>query len=112
VQLPPKSPVDGRIEHNGKTVAYAEFKRRNNRMWQYPDFEISNSKIEHGFRVADAEGVEFLLLVWWKDGLFYARCPREYQTRPGGRTDRGDPWDQETMAVIDLDLFQPVREAP
>lgn len=106
MKLPISYRLDIGVIQGGIITAFAEFKCRNIRMDLYDSFFISLSKL---MILQDYVGRGFVshLVVGWTDymGVFEPRVTDEFEIRPGGRTDRGDPADMEPMAHIPTTSF-------
>lgn len=91
--------LDFRLEFaDGTAAAMAEIKRRTG---NYPSVFLSLKKAP-AIRAADAQGLDVLFFVLKRDGLHGAfldpRLP--YPRATAGRTDRGDPFDVEELALV------------
>ena len=98
-------------EKDDKVPAFVvEYKRRNIPRTKFSTYIISAAKIRNVFETADDLNTIPLLLVEWTDGLYYhlIEDPSSYDTKEGGRWDRGDAADVEQMAHISIDSFNKV----
>ena len=95
------------LSKRGKPRIVVEIKTRRNSSYQYPTFMISKQKYDALCRLAE-RGLNTGMLVQWTDRLGYVSVPVEHRTQLGGRYDRGDPKDIETVVLIDTKKFQTV----
>ena len=97
------------ITRNNKVLGFAELKCRNNNRKQYPSLILSLNKWIHGKQLAAEVSGGFLIIVQWKDGLFYFKesgLHVDYDF--GGRKDRGDDQDMEPVVKIPVDYFKEI----
>lgn len=99
--------IDWRAYRNDKQVALIEFKKRNNTRSKYPTYMVSHAKWLNGLRMSKTEGVPFILVIQWTDGLYYLSCKdtTPHTLGSGGRWDRNDRHDVEKMIYLDTNLF-------
>lgn len=99
--------IDWLAYRGDKPVATIEFKKRNNPRTQYPTYMVSKAKWDNGIKAAHELSVPFLMVIRWTDGLHYLQVTPDtpVTTGKGGRRDRGDNADIETMVYVDTKLF-------
>lgn len=99
--------VDGVLLHpNGNAAALVEIKVRNNESARYPTYMLSATKWRNGLAEATNQGVVFLLVVRFTDGVFVTKLKQKYQVGEGGRRDRNDPKDIEQCIFIPMSDFR------
>ena len=96
------------LSKNGRPKIAVEIKTRRNSSHRYPTFMISKQKYDALCRLRGHDIVTGLL-VQWTDRLGYVSVPVEHTTTVGGRYDRGDARDVETVVLIDTKKFQTVE---
>ena len=89
-----------------EVVGHFECKRRYNPMNRYNDFAISMIKVE----AARAKTKPCAIVVQWDDCIGWVRPEQIAYTKMGGRSDRGDPADQELMAHFRFDDFKMIDQ--
>lgn len=105
------SSVDGMlVDGNGNNVAIIEIKNRRNAHDKYPTYMLSAGKWRRGMQIAEQYGLPFLLFVGFTDGIYYTKLKKHYETSMGGRTDRFDPFDQESCIYINMSDFRKIEE--
>jgi hypothetical protein len=67
---------------------------------------ISKKKIDSAKQLNRSTGLNTILVVKWTDELGYVSLNKDYPERQGGRYDRNDPADVETVVDIDILLFK------
>lgn len=97
------------LAKDGKARIAVEIKTRRNPSHQYPTFMISKQKYDALYALSK-KGLRTGILVQWTDRLGYVSVPVEHTTRMGGRYDRGDSKDIETVVHIDVKKFETVKE--
>jgi hypothetical protein len=108
-KLPRSYYVDWLITRNNQVKAFAELKCRSNNRRQYPSLILSLHKWIHGKQLAAEVSGEFLIIVQWKDGLFYFKeSGLAVSYGFGGRKDRGDDQDMEPVVNIPVDYFKEI----
>jgi hypothetical protein len=107
-QYPPMHPANGKFIMDGRTIAVAEIKTRNNKSSKYPTLMISSTKCKRGKDWAQKENAAFILVIKFTDGVFMTRVTNKYQEYLGGRQDRNDPNDLERCAYIPISSFMRV----
>lgn len=92
---------------NGELKAAIEIKCRTNRMHQYPTYMISKAKYDYAVEEGARIRIPVLLVVQWSDALGYVDLTKvEVVESVGGRVDRGDSKDVESVVLIDTKLFR------
>ena len=56
------------------------------------------------------KGFNTALFVQWADDLAYVKIPTTFKEGVGGRYDRGDPLDHESVVLIGTTLFKSVPQ--
>lgn len=89
-------------------VAMIEFKCRTNPRLKYPTYMISARKWEHLQESSRRTMKPALLVVRWTDYLGYVVVSDDtpVQISTGGRVDRGDAQDIESVVLIDTQHFR------
>lgn len=103
--------IDVAFRRAGALSAYAEIKCRTNAHDRYPDYLIDAAKVERGRWIAGYDGVPYLVIVRFTDGIWYARIRESDPLRiaAGGRVDRGDPMDIDRCAFIPMGAFRKLK---
>lgn len=96
------------LSKDGRPRIVVEIKTRRNGSYKYPTFMISKQKYDALHRLS-LRGMRTGILVQWTDRLGYVTVPVEHTTTIGGRYDRGDARDVETVVMIGVDKFETVR---
>lgn len=86
--------------------AVVEIKTRKNTHDKYPTYMLSAQKWQKGLEIAAEYGVPFMLIVQFTDGVYGVRLKKNYETKVGGRFDRGDAKDIEECIYIPLTDFR------
>jgi hypothetical protein len=91
----------------GIAKAVVEIKCRDNAKRQYNTLILSLAKWNMGARYYDTNGLSFLVVARWTDGVFvHQYSPKNgYHITMGGRTDRGDAQDIEPVIHIPISNF-------
>lgn len=95
-------------DKNGKE-ALVEIKTRTCTSTTYPTYHISKDKLDRLIRNAAKDGRDALLVVEWRDRVGYVSVKRFLAAstfKKGGRWDRNDKHDVETMADAPISLFK------
>lgn len=122
VKLPIHYKVDAFVLRGKRAIAIAEIKIRNIRHDQYPDIILSEKKVKAGlklqrhlwgmdstFPLHSAKQMQFLLLVRFVDGDYYASISpdQSYPVDVGGRTAlQRDALDVERVVHIPITEFK------
>jgi hypothetical protein len=86
-----------------------EIKVRRNTRDRYPTYMLSSAKY-NALCAATDTGVDALLAVQWADQLGIVKVPCEHSVSTGGRYDRGDSRDVESVVLIPTASFSRVSE--
>ena len=106
VKTPPLAPYDYCIVKKGLISGVVEIKVRSNPSDKYPTYMISLEKVSQCTSHANIIGCPFYVVVQWTDKLGWWKFDRDqYTTGIGGRTDRNDSMDQETVIYIPINNF-------
>ena len=101
------SACDYVMSRDGEVKALVEIKCRSNESARYPDYMISNDKVEKIKAAAKVIGALPLLVVSFTDGIEWVDLSKAAgRLDVGGRKDRGDPSDIEQVLLISMDQFQ------
>lgn len=95
------------LSKRGKAKVAVEIKTRRNSSYAYPTFMISKSKYDALCQL-QSRGMHTGILVQWTDRLGFVTVPVEHQTKVGGRYDRGDARDIETVVHISVKKFETI----
>ena len=95
------------LSKRGKAKVAVEIKTRRNASYAYPTFMISKSKYDALCQL-QSRGMHTGILVQWTDRLGFVTVPVEHQTKVGGRYDRGDARDIETVVHIPVKKFETI----
>lgn len=90
-----------------KEVCIVEIKCRENAHDKYDDYMISEQKVLKCQEYSGKHRVGFYLVVRFTDGVYQRRIKPEdmFKTRIGGRNDRNDEQDMETVCLIPMNTF-------
>jgi hypothetical protein len=105
-KMPKTSSVDFVSIRKGEAVGFVEIKNRTNKKNKYSTYMISKKKIDSAKQINKSTGLSTILVVKWADELGYVPLNKDYPERQGGRYDRNDPADVETVVDIDILLFR------
>ena len=105
-KMPKTSSVDFVSIREGEAVGFVEIKNRTNKKNKYSTYMISKKKIDSAKQINKSTGLNTILVVKWADELGYVPLNKDYPERQGGRYDRNDPADVETVVDIDILLFR------
>jgi hypothetical protein len=108
LKLPLMSRADRLLHKDGEARTIVEFKRRRTKRRSYETYMISKAKYD-ALCAWEGLGFKSALLVRWADELGYVMVPCEHTVAEGGRTDRGDARDIETVVHIPTALFKTVK---
>jgi hypothetical protein len=109
-KLPRAYYVDWMVTKENKVKGFAELKCRSHNKGQFPSLILSMHKWIHGKQMAAEVDGSFIVVVQWKDGLFYHKqgwCKVDYAL--GGRKDRGDSQDMEPVVHIPVNYFKTIK---
>lgn len=96
----------------GRPLAIAEIKRRSIDFEDYDTIHVSLNKMKRVNEEAYRLNCRAIFIVQFNDGIFYFEIPRDlkgFPVREGGRRDRNDPHDIESMIHFPVDQFRPLR---
>jgi hypothetical protein len=105
VKLPDNSRVDFLMHRDGTAQSVIEIKCRNVSSAKYETLMLSKGKYYALLDWAD-KGFKAALVVRWTDGIGVCPVPVEHTLGTGGRTDRGDALDIESVVHIPIDRFR------
>ena len=105
LRMPKLCGVDYALYRNGRLMAWVEIKCRSNPQSQYDTYAVSEAKMLAGRALAEQTNLPFMLVVQWTDCLGWVQ-PERYEVRSGGRRDRADAQDIESMAHIPIAEFK------
>ncbi len=105
-KMPKTSSVDFVSIRKGEAVGFVEIKNRTNKKNKYSTYMISKKKIDSAKQINKSTGLNTILVVKWADELGYVPLNKDYPERQGGRYDRNDLADVETVVDIDILLFR------
>lgn len=98
--------VDFVLTRNGEGWGWAEVKCRWNLSTDYPTYMIDLSKIVALRTVSEFTSSHARIIVRWDDYLGVADAWKvKYTVAEGGRNDRNDPNDTDTVALIPMEYF-------
>ena len=97
------------LSKKGRPRIIVEIKTRHNSSHKYPTFMISKQKYDALCALHD-KGFVTGILVQWTDKLGFVKVPTEHRTTMGGRYDRNDSKDIETVVLIPVERFERVKE--
>jgi hypothetical protein len=89
-KLPISYKVDFVAMREGKAKAVIEIKSRKAKHDQYPTLLLSLSKWNHGIDYVKCNGLDFLIVAQYEDGIYYHKYSDddEFDIRWGGRTSK------------------------
>lgn len=105
VKLPINAHADFMMVRDGEAKAVVEIKCRNNSRLAYDTYMISQHKYE-GLLSWEGFGLKPILLVSWTDSVGFISLPCAHTKSIGGRRDRGDAQDIETVVHIGISNFR------
>ncbi len=95
------------LSKKGRARVVVEVKTRRNTSVKYPTFMISKQKYD-ALCALNRRGLHTGILVQWTDKLGFVPVPVEHRTTMGGRYDRNDNRDVETVVLIPVEKFETV----
>ena len=102
-----KAPIDRIFVSEGQLVAVAEIKGRNYGKDDFADAMIEVEKVMRLRLAADALGCAALFLCGWTDWSGWVDLrTAPYRVDKGGRSDRGDPSDDQVCAYVPITSFR------
>lgn len=105
IKLPDNSRADFIMHRDGLAQSVVEIKCRNVSSAKYETLMLSKGKYYALLDWAD-RGFKAALAVRWTDGIGVCPIPVEHTLGTGGRTDRGDALDIESVVHIPIDQFR------
>jgi hypothetical protein len=105
IKLPDNSRADFMLHRDGVAQSIIEIKCRNVSSAKYETLMLSKSKYYALLDWAD-KGFKAALVVRWTDAIGICPVPVEHTLGTGGRTDRGDALDIESVVHIPIDRFK------
>ncbi len=97
------------LSKDGHARIAVEVKTRRCASDQYPTFMLGKRKYD-ALCALSQRGLRTGVLVQWTDRLGYVSVPVEHRITVGGRYDRGDNQDVETVVLISTKKFETVKE--
>jgi hypothetical protein len=91
------------IDHNDKPQCWAEIKSRNITFGTYEHMHIALEKVLRLQQLTRLTKLKAIIIANLKDGMFWHHCPETEEDIVrdiGGRTDRSDAKDIESMACL------------
>ena len=107
IKLPQNSRADYIFHDTNKVKAVVEIKRRTNTREKYDTYMLGKGKYDALLNWSKM-GFNTALFVQWSDDLGYIKIPAEHTVSTGGRYDRGDPQDVESVVLISTALFKSI----
>lgn len=107
VKLPDGACADFEVWRKGKHVGTIEIKTRTCASTDHTTYHVSKAKLK-ALKALATNSVMVALVVQWTDRCGYIGVSKFLANATysqGGRTDRGDSFDVETMAAVPVDLF-------
>jgi hypothetical protein len=93
------------LRREGNLIGYIEIKTRTCNSNTYGTYHISKDKLLALKSLGDRENTKVALVVRWKDRIGYITVKTFLDNasfKMGGRWDRGDKFDVEEMAEVDI----------
>jgi len=109
IKLPQNSRADFLFHTEGKPKAIVEIKKRSNTRNKYETYMLGRGKYD-ALLDWSKKGFNTALFVQWTDDLAYVKIPATFTEGVGGRYDRGDPLDRESVVLIGTTLFKSITE--
>ena len=101
--------ADFAVLDNGVEIGYLEVKTRTCNSTTYKTYHVSKDKLDALLALAKKENKRAALIVQWQDRAGFIGVGKFLSNatfKKGGRWDRGDKFDVEQMAEVDINLFQ------
>jgi hypothetical protein len=108
LKMPLASRADALLHREGEAKTILEYKFRRVRRGAYDTYMIGKAKYD-ALCAWNDRGFKAALLVEWADQLAYVMVPCEHEIGEGGRLDRGDERDLESVVFIPTSLFRTVK---
>jgi hypothetical protein len=105
IKLPDNSRADFLMHRDGTATSVVEIKCRNVSSAKYETLMLSKAKYYALLDWAD-RGFKAALAVRWTDCIGVCPIPVEHTLGTGGRSDRGDALDIESVVHIPIDRFR------
>jgi hypothetical protein len=104
-KMPHGHRADFELRREGNLIGYIEIKTRTCNSNTYGTYHISKDKLLALKSLGDRENTKVALVVRWKDRIGYITVKTVLDNasfKMGGRWDRGDKFDVEEMAEVDI----------
>lgn len=108
IKLPRNSRADYIFHDSNRVKAVVEIKRRTNTRGKYDTYMLGRGKYDALLNWSKM-GFNTALFVEWSDDLGYVKIPATFTEGTGGRYDRGDPHDVESVVLISTTLFKSIK---
>ena len=109
-KLPVQYRLDWLLRRDGQPIGFAEVKARNCDLNTYPSVMISLSKVIHAKMLSEATGLPCHLILLYRDALAKLDFASDFTVNPGGRSDRGDPQDQDVCAYYPVERLTVISQ--
>lgn len=107
IKLPKNSRADCLFHKDGAVKAIVEIKRRSNTRSKYETYMLGRGKYD-ALLGWSKRGFNTALFVQWADDLAYIKIPAPYTEGTGGRFDRNDSMDVESVVLIETSRFKTI----
>ena len=108
-KLPISAHADYIMMRGSEAKAVVEVKCRKNKRLAYETYMLSKHKYDGLLSWANY-GLTPILLVSWEDAIGYVRLPCPHDIAVGGRRDRGDAQDIESVVHIPTNIFKVILD--
>lgn len=107
-KLRPEDRIDYRVSCGPVTCGYCEVRWRDPRNEHWPTWFLDAAKLNAAFEICEFEQVQFWIVFGWGPRCYFAPVTRGdvIAQRPGGRSDRHDPFDADLMGHLPRQMFQ------
>ena len=109
-KLPVQYRLDWLLRRDGQPIGFAEVKARKCDLNTYPSVMISLSKVMHAKMLSEATGLPCHLILLYRDALAKLDFASDFTVNPGGRSDRGDPQDQDVCAYYPVERLTVISQ--
>ena len=109
-KLPVQYRLDWLLRRDGQPIGFAEVKARNCDLNTYPSVMISLSKVIHAKMLSEATGLPCHLILLYREALAKLDFASDFTVNPGGRSDRGDPQDQDVCAYYPVERLTVISQ--
>ena len=109
-KLPVQYRLDWLLRRDGQPIGFAEVKARKCDLNTYPSVMISLSKVIHAKMLSEATGLPCHLILLYRDALAKLDFASDFTVNPGGRSDRGDPQDQDVCAYYPVERLTVISQ--